>query len=114
MALIGVFLFFYGLWYALKGDIWEYLTVTGTIYLSSMSTLLIACCYWKPANNWGAAGAIVVGAIFPLGYLVLKEVDATRGFAEWVGPNYSGIAAFVGAWTAMIVGSLAKPLLKTA
>ena len=52
VAVIGVFLFFYGLLYELKGDTWEYLTVTGTIYLSSMSTLLIACCYWKPANNW--------------------------------------------------------------
>ena len=29
-----------------------YLTVTGTIYLASMSTLLIACCYWKRANSW--------------------------------------------------------------
>ncbi len=52
VALIGVFLLFYGLWYPLRGDLWTYLGVTGTIYLSSMSTLLVACCYWKPANNW--------------------------------------------------------------
>ena len=65
--LIGVFLLFYGLWYPLKGDLWTYLGVTGTIYLASMSTLLIACCYWKRANNWGAAAAIVVGAVIPVG-----------------------------------------------
>src|SRR5204863_6903778 len=46
IALIGVFLLFYGLWYPLKGDLWTYLGVTGTIYLSSMTVLLIACCYW--------------------------------------------------------------------
>jgi SSS family solute:Na+ symporter len=55
VALIGVFLLFYGLWYPLKGDVYAYLLVTGTIYLASISTLLVACCYWKRANNWGAA-----------------------------------------------------------
>ncbi len=52
VAVIGVFLMFYGLWYPLEGNTWDYLTQTGTIYLSSMATLLIACCYWRPANNW--------------------------------------------------------------
>ena len=55
VALIGLFLLVYGLWYPLEGDIWTYLIVTGTIYLSSMSTLLIACCYWKRANSWALA-----------------------------------------------------------
>ena len=40
--------------------------LTGTIYLASMSMLLIACCYWKRANNWGALGAIIVGAVVPI------------------------------------------------
>ena len=31
-----------------------------------MSVLLIACCYWKRANNWGAIAAIVVGAALPV------------------------------------------------
>ncbi len=112
VAMIGVFLMFYGLWYPLEGNTWDYLTQTGTIYLSSMATLLIACCYWSRANNWGAAAAILVGAICPLSYLVLKQVDATREFALAVGPNYSGMAAFIGAATAMIVGSLLKPIFQ--
>ena len=61
VALIGVFLLFYGLWYPLKGDLWTYLGVTGTIYLASMSVLLVACCYWKHANSRGAAAAIPWG-----------------------------------------------------
>jgi SSS family solute:Na+ symporter len=55
VATIGVFLLFYGLWYQIEGNLWDYLTVTGTIYLSSMSVLLIACCYWKRANSWGGS-----------------------------------------------------------
>src|SRR5216117_1418014 len=34
IALISLFLLIYGLWYPLKGDLWTYLGVTGTIYLS--------------------------------------------------------------------------------
>ncbi len=65
VALIGVFLLFFGLWYPLQGDIWTYLTVTGTIYLSSMSVLLIACCYWRRANSWGAARPFSRARPFP-------------------------------------------------
>jgi SSS family solute:Na+ symporter len=112
IALIGVFLLIFGLWYPLSGDTWTYLMVTGTIYMSSMSTLLVACCYWKRANNWGAAGAILIGAIIPLAYLTLKDVKATEELAKWIGPNYSGIAAFAGAAAAMVIGSLLKPLVE--
>lgn len=109
IATIGAFLLVYGLWYEIQGSIWTYLTVTGTIYLSSMSTLLIACCYWPRANNWGAAAAIFVGAVIPLSYLVAEQIDATATTAKAIGPYYSGIAAFVGAGLAMVIGSLLKP-----
>ena len=77
VTLIGVFLLVFGLLYRLKGDAWTYLMVTGTIYLASISTLLIACCYWKRANNWGAAAAIIVGAVIPVTFLVIEQVPAT-------------------------------------
>jgi SSS family solute:Na+ symporter len=115
VALIGIFLLIYGLWYPLKGDLWTYLGVTGSIYLTSMSTLLVACCYWKRANSWGAAGAILFGALIPALYLVLEQVPATSKFAkESIGPYYSGIAAYVAAALAMVIGSLLKPSRKEA
>ncbi len=113
VALIGVFLLVYGLWYPLSGNVWDYLAVTGTIYLASICTMLIACCYWKRANSWGAAGAIFVGAAIPLTYLALQLIPVT---GDWIkanlgdkGMHYSGIAAFVSAAVAMIIGSLLKP-----
>lgn len=111
---IGVFLLFYGLWYPLKGDLWTYLGVTGTIYLSSMSVLLISCCYWKRANNWGAAAAIVTGAVIPVGYLVLEQIPATAPLTKKIGPYYSGIGTYLLVAVAMIVGSLLKPEAKDA
>ncbi len=110
VALIGVFLLFYGLWYPLKGSLWSYLTQTGTIYLASISVILIACCYWPRANSWGAAASIVVSAAIPITYLVLEQNASTTEWAtKTIGPNCFGIAAYVASAIAMIVGSLLRP-----
>jgi SSS family solute:Na+ symporter len=108
IALIGVFLLVYGLWYKLEGDLWTYLGITGTIYLSSMSILLIACCYWKRANNWGATAAILFGAAVPVTTLILQKRGPWTGWVKGHGP-LCGIAAYVIVAVAMIVGSLLKP-----
>jgi SSS family solute:Na+ symporter len=113
VAMIGVFLLFYGLFYELEGALWDYLTTTGTVYLSSMSVLLIACCYWKGANNWGATASIVVGAAFPIGYLILEkmipggadELHKVYGFNQ----DRAKIAAFALSGISMVVFSKLKP-----
>ncbi|MBA2705227.1 MAG: sodium:solute symporter family protein [Blastocatellia bacterium] len=109
IALIGIFLLLYGLWYPLKGDLWTYLGVTGTIYLASISMLLIGCCYWKRANSWGAAASIFISAVIPITYLVMEQLPATADIAKTIGPYYSGIATYVLSGAAMVVGSLLKP-----
>jgi SSS family solute:Na+ symporter len=133
VALIGMFLLFWGLWYKLEGNLWEYLQTTGAIYLSSMSVLLIACCYWKRANNWGAIAAIVVGAVLPVlalslnlfikvpvldaaGAQVLKEGQVVmEGWAKHhIGDNFVNIGTYAAAASAMVVGALLKPLLTKA
>ncbi len=91
VAAIGVFLLFFGLWYPLRGDLWTYFGVTGTIYLSSMSVVLVACCYWKRANAWGATAAIALGATCPIAYLVMEQLPATAGLAKVIGPYWSGL-----------------------
>ena len=113
VAAIGVFLFFYGLFYKLEGGLWDYLTTTGTVYLSSMSVLLIACCYWKGANNWGATAAIIVGAAFPIGYLVLEKMipggAATLRDSYGFTQDRAKISSFVLAGVSMVLFSLLKP-----
>jgi solute:Na+ symporter, SSS family len=110
IAMIGLFLLLYGLWYPLKGDLWTYLAVTGTIYLSSMSVLLIACCYWRRANNWGAFGAIIIGALMPVTYLVCEQWPATEAlFSDRIGPHVWGMLTYIAVAVAMVAGSLLKP-----
>jgi len=127
VALIGVFLLFWGLWYKLEGNLWAYLQTTGTIYLSSMTVLLIACCYWRRANNWGAVAAIVAGAALPIVALSLdlfvqvpdvrdgvqqmvNGEPATIGWtARYVGSDWVNIGTYLIVALAMVVGSLLKP-----
>ncbi len=113
VAMIGIFLFFYGLFYKLEGGLWDYLTTTGTVYLSSMSVLLIACCYWKGANNWGATAAIISGAAFPIGYLILEKTipggAVTLQNVYGLTQDRAKIAAFALAGLSMVLFSLLKP-----
>jgi SSS family solute:Na+ symporter len=73
-----------------------------------MSVLLIACCYWKRANSWGATAAIICGAAVPVATLVLQKVGP---WTDWVKSNgpLCGIATYVIVAIAMVAGSLLKP-----
>ncbi|HWQ93260.1 MAG TPA: hypothetical protein VN673_16415, partial [Clostridia bacterium] len=75
--------------------------------------LVIACCYWKRANDWGAAGAILFGAAIPIAYLVLEQLPGTAAWTRKIGPYYSGIATYLLVALAMVVGSLLKPRART-
>lgn len=111
IAIIGIFLLIYGLWYPLKGDLWVYLQVTGTIYLSSMSVILIAACYWQKANNWGAIASIITGSVIPVSFLVMQQVEFTQDLAQAIGPYKVGVATYLITALAMVVGSLLKNYL---
>ena len=124
VAGIGLFLLFWGLWYKLEGDLWAYLQLTGTIYLAAMSILLIACCYWRGANNWGAIAAIIVGAGWLFAHLPGSFLDAagqavfkdgiaqTIGWkAKYIGDAWLNIGTYAATAAAMVIGSLLKSAL---
>jgi solute:Na+ symporter, SSS family len=119
---IGLFLVFYGLWYQLPGRAWDYLAVTGNIYLASVFTLLVACLYWPAANAVGAVAALILGALGPVGFLLISifVTEAHRlapafehahayglGFlGAFLGaPEVSGLLSFGLAALGMLVGS---------
>lgn len=99
---IGVFLLFYGLWYELPGNAWDYLAVTGNIYIASVFTLLVAGLYWPRATARGAYAALIMGAIGPITFLLLgKEYN--------IAPEVAGASAFGLAALGMLIGSLTSP-----
>ncbi|HOX57781.1 MAG TPA: sodium:solute symporter family protein [Candidatus Paceibacterota bacterium] len=128
---IGVFLLFYGLWYELPGNAWDYLAVTGNIYLASVFTLLVAGLYWRRATTQGAYAALLLGAIGPLTFLIVNmlvlkarllsaHAPAVPSLAqEWllqfsqffpnaepIRPELAGASSFALAFLGMLVGSL--------
>ena len=96
---IGIFLLFYGLWYELPGNAWDYLAVTGNIYLASVFSLLVGGLYWPRANAYGAYAALIMGAIGPITFLFIGKKYA-------IPPEVAGASAFGLAAVGMIVGSL--------
>jgi SSS family solute:Na+ symporter len=103
---IAIFLLFYGLWYELPGNAWDYLAVTGNIYLASVFTLLVAGLYWPRGNATGAGAALILGAIGPLAFLLL-------GRTYPIAPEVAGAFSFGLAALGMIVGSLLTPAPST-
>jgi SSS family solute:Na+ symporter len=101
---IAVFLLFYGLWYKMPGNAWDYLAVTGNIYLASVFTLLVAGLYWPRANANGAYAALILGAIGPLSFLIVNAVVAK---AHQIAPEIAGASSFALSFLGMIIGSLA-------
>jgi len=100
---VGIFLLFYGLWYEIPGNAWDYLAVTGNIYLASVFTLLVAGLYWPRANATGAYAALILGAIGPISFLV---VNATVEQSRQIAPEVAGASSFALAFLGMIIGSL--------
>jgi SSS family solute:Na+ symporter len=100
---IGVFLVFYGLLYELKGNVWDYLAVTGNIYLASVFTLLVAGLYWPRANQYGAMAALTLGAVGPITFLIVNSRTAA---GQGIAPEVAGASSFGLAFAGMIVGSL--------
>ena len=101
---IGVFLVFYGLLYELSHLAWDYLAVTGNIYLASLFTLLVGALYWRGANRWGAMAAIVLGAIGPISFLVVNAV--VQDPSKQISAALAGLSSFGLSFAGMIVGSL--------
>ena len=131
VLVIGLFLLVYGLWYELPGNAWDYLAVTGNIYLASVFTLLVAALYWRRATTKGAYAALVLGAVGPITFLVVNMVmlkaqqlgahppaapsvtqawllHFTQSFpnARPIKPELAGASSFGLAFLGMIVGTL--------
>ncbi|MDB6094562.1 MAG: Sodium:solute symporter family protein [Verrucomicrobia bacterium] len=100
---IAVFLLLYGLWYKMPGSAWDFLAVTGNIYLASVFSLLVAGLYWPRANSTGAYAALILGAIGPLTFLI---VNAKASPEHQIAAEVAGGSSFALAFLGMIVGSL--------
>ena len=108
VVLIGIFLLIWGLWYELPETAYQYLTITGTIYMSGAFVAIALGVYWKKANVHGAYAAITLAAIAPLLSVILSQMKDS--IPMWLLPitnsSYAGILAYILALTGGICGTL--------
>lgn len=71
---IGLFLLVWGIWYELPESVWNYMAVSGTIYLSGAGVVLVGGIYWRRASTAGAWAALGAGLLAVVG-LFLDSVN---------------------------------------
>lgn len=60
---IGAFLLVWGVWYELPASVWNYMAVTGSVWLCGSATVLVGGMYWRRASSSGAMAALLGGLI---------------------------------------------------
>ena len=124
VLLIGITLILVGIWVSLPDEIWPYLIITGSVWLSGATTCFLGGMYWKRASSTGAmigliGGFVHITALFAtniqhqlaswLGHLdEAGSVEVTR-VAEYVNNHTIMLASYLLVIVLFIVGSLVFP-----
>ena len=82
---IGAFLLFWGLWYEVGQELWDYLAITGTVYLSGALPVIVGGLYWKRASSTGALAALACGLMGVCGVAQVIEFINDRLFPDPAG-----------------------------
>ncbi len=106
VLVIGAFLLLWGVWYELPESVWTYMAVTGTIYMSGASVVLIGGLYWPRASRAGALAALL-GGLGAIAGLFREQFAAATGFD--VPGEVIGLSSFVLCALLFVVFSLAFP-----
>ncbi|MFC1585285.1 sodium:solute symporter [Fibrobacterota bacterium] len=109
IVVIGFFLLIWGLWFKAPVSLWNYMAVTGSIYLSGAFTVIVAGLYWKKASSTGALIALLCGL-----FAILGLGPWTTSGIFILSDKFIGVATFVICAVAMVIGSLMFPDKKTA
>jgi len=103
---IGLFLLIWGLWFEAPVSLWNYMAVTGTIYLAGAFTVVTAGLYWKRASSTGATIALYAGLLAILGIGPWTQGDKVPFFLT---DKFIGLMTFIIAFLGMVIGSLFFP-----
>ena len=103
---IGLFLLIWGLWFEAPVSLWNYMAVTGTIYLAGAFTVVTAGLYWKRASKTGAMIALCAGLIAILG---IGPWTRGENVPFYLSDKFIGVMTFVLAFLGMVLGSLLFP-----
>lgn len=113
IVVIGVLLLIWGLWYEVKSDLWQYMAITGTVYLAGVFPVVVGGLYWSKSSSVGAYIALIGGltGILALGQCteVINQLFGGTEAAPVIRSDHTMLFAFAVSLIGFVVGSLLWP-----
>lgn len=109
----GFMLLTWGLWYEISSNLWQYMAITGTVYLAGVFPVVIGGLYWSRSSSAGAYVALLGGLTGILGLdpciKFLNAQLAAMGTSITVGSNILMLMTFAFCLLGFVAGSLLWP-----
>lgn len=113
VVILAAFLAIFGVLYQLPETAFKYMYITGSIYFAGAVGTIGLGLYWKPANTIGAYCALILGAVAPLNFLIMSQIDIAwphvlPEFMKYLidNSNLSALLSLIMGGLGMIIGAL--------
>ena len=105
IIILGVYIFYWGMFYEGSDAIWDYLGITGAIYFTGAISVVVLGLYWDKASSTGAILSLLAG---------LSSIVGLEPIRNYLGININnpaiiGLSTLCFSFLLMIVGSLLFP-----
>jgi len=105
IVLLGIYIFYWGMFYNGSDSIWDYLGITGAIYFTGAIVVILFGLYWKKASSNGAFLALIGGLSCLLGLEPIREYFSI----PINNPALIGLISLGISCSLMIIGSIISP-----
>ena len=105
IIILGVYIFYWGMFYEGSDAIWDYLGITGAIYFTGAISVVVLGLYWEKASSTGAVLSLLGG---------LSSIVGLEPVRNFIGlsidnPAVIGIISLIFSISLMIIGSIIFP-----
>ena len=102
---LGIYIFYWGMFYEGSDAIWDYLGITGAIYFTGAISVVVLGLYWKKASSTGAVLSLLGG---------LSSIVGLEPVRNFIGlsidnPAVIGIMSLIFSISLMVIGSIVFP-----
>ena len=105
ILILGIYIFYWGMFYEGSDAIWDYLGITGAIYFTGAISVVVLGLYWPKASSTGAILALLGGLSSLIG---LEPIRVAIGI-NIHNPAIIGLLTLLFSISLMILGSFIFP-----
>ena len=105
ILILGIYIFYWGMFYKGSDAIWDYLGITGAIYFTGAISVVVLGLYWPRASSTGAILALLGGLSSIIG---LEPIRVAIGI-NIHNPAIIGLLTLLFSISLMIIGSFIFP-----